>query len=433
VTAGGYGRSRHGRRLPFVVVARKDKPYRVYRTPRRVRGAEPPPSHDGNGMAPIAVGTPPSPPPKTPWDDLPGVEPLPEPLEPPERVPRRERPRRRTARRVTFWVGLIVLSLALLIVGWGLFGYFTFRGGVQDANQRLSDDVREALAPPPGSVLSTPSNTLLLGVDTGGARGEKGRSDAIVVVRTDPDHHRIAYLSIPRDLRVDLGEYGTDKINAAYAYGGPALAIRAVQDLTGLPINHVAVVDFDSFPTLIDKLGGVTIDVPKTIVSNRFDCPFASRAECERWQGWRFAKGEHSMDGRRALIYARIRENQLDKSENDLTRGGRQQQVVQAIADEVVSVGGFLRLPFIGDDVVRPVATDLSATQLLELGWVKFRAADEATLRCRLGGVATTIDGIQYLVGSEANVNVVAMVTGESAPQPPPPGQGPFAPGCVVG
>ena len=139
------------------------------------------------------------------------------------------------------------------------------------------------------------------------------------------------------------------------------------------------------------------------------------------------------MNGRRALVYARVRENTLNESENDLTRGGRQQQVVQAIADEVVSLGGFLRLPFIGDDVVRPIATDLSASELLELGWVKFRAADDATLRCRLGGIATTIDGVQYIVGSEENNAVVAMVKGESAPQPPLPDQGLFAPGCVVG
>jgi LCP family protein required for cell wall assembly len=206
-----------------------------------------------------------------------------------------------------------------------------------------------------------------------------------------------------------------------------------VRDLTGLPINHVAVVDFSTFPDVIDELGGITINVPKQIVSNRFDCPLKSQAECDRWKGWRFGKGPQTMDGRRALVYARIRENQLDPEESDLTRGGRQQQVVQAVADKMVSFTGFLRLPFVGDDVVRPLATDLTATELLELGWVKFRAADDVTLRCRLGGVATEIEGVFYLVGSEENVSVVAMVTGEAAPQPPPPNQGLFAPGCTVG
>jgi LCP family protein required for cell wall assembly len=328
----------------------------------------------------------------------------------------------------------VVFLALLLFAGWGTFGYLAFRGGVAEANDRLPDDVEASLAPREGSLLSTPANILLLGVDTGAARGsETGRSDAIVVVRTDPDRHRISLLSIPRDLRVEIPGHGPDKINAAYALGGPALAVDTVRSVTGLPIHHVAVVDFSSFADVIDELGGITIDVPKPIVSNRFDCPFESRAECERWQGWRFAKGPQDMNGRRALVYARIRENQLDPSESDITRGGRQQQVVQAVADEIVSVNGFLRLPFFGDDVVRPLATDLTATELLELGWVKFRAADDATLRCRLGGVAAEIDGVFYLVGSEENVAVVAMVTGETAPQPPPPNQGPFAPGCTVG
>jgi LCP family protein required for cell wall assembly len=366
-----------------------------------------------------------------PWRESPdGPEPYPE-LPPPERP---ERPRRRTARRIAFWAGLVVFLGVLAVVGWGTWGYFSFRSGVKEANERLPAAAAAALSPGAGSLLSSPANLLLLGVDTGGSReGDTGRADAIVLVRTDPDDHRIAFLSIPRDLRVEIPGHGFDKINAAYAFGGPALAVKAVEDLTGLPVNHVAVVDFSTFPDVIDELSGITIDVPKPIVSNRFDCPLKSRADCDRWKGWRFEKGPQEMNGRRALVYARIRENQLDPSESDLTRGGRQQQVVQSIANEVVSFDGFLHLPFIGDDLVRPVATDLSATELLELGWVKFRAADDATLRCRLGGVATEIDGVFYLVGSEENVSVVAMVTGDSAPQPPPPNQGSFAPGCTSG
>jgi LCP family protein required for cell wall assembly len=414
-------------------VASKDKPYRVYRTPRRARGEEPPTPSDGNGVPPIAVGLPPPPPPTAPWDDLPGIEPVPEPLEEPRPAPRRERPRRRTARRVTFWIGLIILSLLLLVVGWGAFGYFKFRGGVQDANERLPDRARAALSPAPGSLLTTPANTLLIGVDSGGARGENGRADALVVVRTDPDRHRIAYLSIPRDLRVDLGEYGTDKINAAYAFGGAALTVEAVQALTGLPINHVAVVDFDSFPALIDELGGVTIDVPKTIVSNRFDCPYASTGQCDRWRGWRFEPGKHTLDGRRALIYSRIRENREAPDETDITRGGRQQQVLRAMVDDLVGVDTFVRLPFIAGELTAPLATDLSATDLLELAWVEFRSPQRSTVRCRLGGTPTEIDGVSYLVGAEDNSSVVNQFLGRSAPQAPRDGDGPFAPGCVAG
>ena len=206
-----------------------------------------------------------------------------------------------------------------------------------------------------------------------------------------------------------------------------------MESLTGLPINHVMVVDFSSFADLVDALGGITIDVPKRIVSNRFDCPYDTRARCDRWQGWQFKAGRQTLDGRRALLYSRIRENRLDPSETDVTRGGRQQQVVQAIADKIVSPRGFARLPFIGNDIAKPLATDLTAGELAKLGWVKYRASNEATLRCRLGGSAQEIDGVWYLVGTEENVSVVAMVTGKNAPQSPPPGEGPYAPGCQVG
>ena len=321
-----------------------------------------------------------------------------------------------------------ILIVVLAFVGWGLAGYFALRSGVGEANQRLPASARRVLSKDGGSVLSNPSTILLLGADRGPGRAGTGRSDAIVLVRTDPDHHRIALLSIPRDLRVEIPGRGPDKINAAYAFGGPALTIRTVERLTGIPIQHVAIVDFSTFDELIDALGGITIDVPKRIVSNRFDCPYSTQARCRRWKGWQFRAGTQTLDGRRALVYSRIRENTLDPRETDVTRGGRQQQVVQAIVDKLVSFGGFLHLPFNGTDVTKPLATDLSTNALLELGWVKFRSS--STLTCRLGGSPEYVGGVAYLAGTEENVSVVSMFKGDTAPQPPARGAGPFAPGC---
>ena len=104
-------------------------------------------------------------------------------------------------------------------------------------------------------------------------------------------------------------------------------------------------IDFSRFQQLIDDLGGVDIDVPAKIHSNKFDCPFKTQAQCDRWPGWRFAKGTQHMDGHRALIYSRIRENLLDPSESDATRAARQQQVIQAIGNKLTSFGTLLRCP----------------------------------------------------------------------------------------
>jgi polyisoprenyl-teichoic acid--peptidoglycan teichoic acid transferase len=391
-------------------VAHKDKPYRVYRGGRAKGPIRHETAHkEAKSRKAARRGTD-------------GRESYPGPA---------AKPRPRWRRRILIALGLVVIAFLV----WAVLGYLAFRRGVEHANERIDPRAVRALSAQEGSMLSNPSTILLLGADVGGTRKNTGsaRADSIMIVRTDPDEHRIAFLSIPRDLRVDIPGHGTQKINAAYAFGGPTLTVKTVQRVTGLPLNHVVVVDFGTFADVIDALGGVTIDVPKPILSNAFECPKSTVAECNRWRGWRFEKGEQTMGGRRALIYSRIRENQLDPSENDLTRGARQQAVLQAVTDEVVSFGTFLRAPFIGDDLVDPLATDLSANQLLQLGWVKFRTPSSGRLNCRLGGTPATIDGQSFIVGTEENVSVIAMVTGKSAPQPPPPGSGAFGPGCVVG
>src|SRR6202020_1475783 len=117
---------------------------------------------------------------------------------------------------------------------------------------------------------------------------------------------------------------GSSKINAAYQYGGAALAIKTVEAFTGVSINHVVIVNFDSFKSLIDAEGGVTINVPENILSNRFDCPYPTPAD------------------------------------NDLTREARQQAVAQAAAANLLSFTTFVKMPFIGSKLFSPVTTDLS-------------------------------------------------------------------------
>ncbi|MDW8338430.1 MAG: LCP family protein [Thermoleophilia bacterium] len=338
-------------------------------------------------------------------------------------------PRRR--RRLWLWALAGVAGLAILGVAWGILGYVSFARGVEKANGRLPAAARAELSRRGESVLSQPTTILIIGTDGGRASGrpDAQRSDSLLLLRTDPKRARLSYLSIPRDLRVEIPGHGTEKINAASQLGGPALTIATVRALTGIPIDHVVVVDFDGFKELIDALGGIEVDVPKPILSNRFDCPYPA-ARCREWEGWRFAKGRQRMDGRRALVYARIRTNRLDPSDTDMSRTARQQAVAEAVGDKVTSVGTFLRLPFIGDSLAAPLATDLSAGELIRLGWVRLRASASDVLHCRLGGDPATVGGESVLIGSEDNAAVVAMFLRASAPQPPPKGQL-YAPGCT--
>jgi len=343
-------------------------------------------------------------------------------------------PPRSRKRRALRWTGVGLCVFLLWLAAWSLAGYFSFRDGVQAANKRLPTAAKRELSGNGGLPLTSPTTILLLGTDSGRGPARRGlrHSDSMMLLRTDPDHHRISYLSIPRDLWVEIPGQGANRINAAYQEGGAPLALRTVHGLTGLDIDHVIVVDFDRFKTLIDRIGGIDVTVPHAIQSNRFECPYDAE-RCTSWDGWRFAKGRQHMDGQRALVYSRIRENRLDPSDNDITRAERQQQVTQAIMDKLSGVGTFLKLPFVGGDLLKPLATDLSAGELIQLGWVKFRSDGGSTMRCRLGGDPDTIGGAWVLRSSEENRNVLSMFTGDSAAQPPPPGTGTYGPGCVIG
>ena len=210
-------------------------------------------------------------------------------------------------------------------------------------------------------------------------------------------------------------------------FGGPALAIKTVRQFTGVPINHVIVVNFADFKGLIDALGGITVNVPKPILSNRFDCPFATQAACQQWQGWRFPKGPQHMNGQRALIYSRIRENRLDPAETDFTRQPRQQAVMQAVLSKFTSSldadrAAVRRRLAREADHDRPL--DLAADRA-RLGEVPLLERERAPLpprrRLRRGGTGAP---------SEDNPVTIATFLGKSAPQPP---TSTFGPGCAVG
>jgi LCP family protein required for cell wall assembly len=392
-------------------MAGEEKPYRVYRggrskgkVPLQTRPGRPTP---GRARRNDGAGTP----------RYPGPG--------PRAQPRRPRWRRR--------IGLTLVLLLVVFVVWAVASYFAFASGVSKANKRVPPGTVEALKHQNALLLSEPTDILLLGTDHAEQAGHESaqRADSIMLLRTDPSRHRISYLSIPRDLRVPIAGIGDSKVNAAMQAGGPPLAIKTIEDYTGLPINHVIIVDFARFREVIDAIGGVTIDVRAPIIS-KFDCPYPTEARCSRWDGWRFAKGSQHMDGKRALIYSRVRKNALDAADTDITRVERQQDVLQAMLRKLTSVTTLAKLPFIGGKLVAPLATDLSAAQFMQLGWVYKRSN---ALHCRLGGTTQTLADGESVIVSEGDdkARVILAMLGQTAPLPPRPGEGPYGAGCVSG
>jgi len=273
---------------------------------------------------------------------------------PPGTAPARRRPI--TPRRVLKWV-------ALAVAGWLALSLVLFLVSAQIERSKVSDAAKAALKPA-GFPLTSANTILLLGSDArpkgskepGANPGGPSRSDTIMLWRVGGGHG--ARLSIPRDTVVPIPGHGTDKINAAYAYGGAALSIRTIEDYLGIPVNHLVEVSFENFPKLIDALGGVDVTTGRV-------CSEISGGVRNGGQTLRLGPGTHHLDGEQALVLARTRKNACNPAEDDLTRARRQQQILSGMKDSLVSPWSFFRLPWISWYAPKAMRTDMGGPTLL--------------------------------------------------------------------
>jgi len=257
--------------------------------------------------------------------------------------------------------GRVLKWVALAVGGWLLLSLvlFLISAQIQDG---VSADAKSALSKG-GSMLGG-TNILVLGSDarTGDSIDESAsgpsRADTIMIIHAGLGGVR--KLSIPRDTRADIPGHGSQKINAAYALGGPALTIQTVEGFlgNGLKINHLVEVDFKDFPAFIDSLGGITVNNKTRICSPPFD---------NFWKGIHFRKGELHLDGKRALGYARVRKNQCAPAEDDRARAARQQEVLRAIGAQAKSPGTFFRLPWVSWQAPKALKSDMKGPALMGL------------------------------------------------------------------
>jgi LCP family protein required for cell wall assembly len=288
----------------------------------------------------------------------------------PSRRPRGEKEPGRPRPRAPFNVRRVFKWLALAALGWILLSFLAFAISAQIQSFKLSGEAAEELSGGPW-MLTSAQTILVLGTDARppGAddddtseecfeqqsKGEKPhdpceegefRADTLMLVRAGGGAFR--KLSIPRDVFAEIPGQAPEKINAAFSHGGAALQIKTIEQFLGIEIDHVAIVDFTGFEELIDAVGGIEIDVPVKL------CADISGGAGGGQGGMtlRLGKGENTLNGEKALAYARIRhvdecpgpgKSAFSFGYDDFDRAKAQQAVINGIKDRLTDP---LRLPY---------------------------------------------------------------------------------------
>ncbi len=269
--------------------------------------------------------------------------------------------------RVTWKRGLA--ALVILVVGWLLLSFVLFMVSADTKQGKLPASALSELSPG-GNMLFSANTILILGTDqrpkTGPGSKEPGsnyndagaNSDTIMLWRVGGGVSR--RLSIPRDTVADVPGHGLAKINAGYAIGGPALAIKTIENFTGIKINHLIVVNLGAFPPFIDAIGGIDVKTGRV-------CSSISGGTKNGGFTLNLSPGVHHLTGIEALVYARTRENSCNPTENDLTREAHQQDILNAIKAKLSSPGIFFHLPWASWDAPQVLRSDMGGLTLLSL------------------------------------------------------------------
>ncbi|MGA7270484.1 MAG: LCP family protein [Acidimicrobiia bacterium] len=219
------------------------------------------------------------------------------------------------------------------------------------------------------------------------------RADVIILMQVTDGVRQM--ISIPRDLKVDIPGHGTNKINAAYAFGGPDLLVETLTAETGVPINHYVEVGFGGLAGIVDAVGGIELDFPAPARDLK------SGLQVDQ-------AGSQVVDGATALAYARSRHYEekrdgewVPAGGNDIARTGRQREVLMKIVDKASSLSGVVRSPVLLTRVTGNLSVDstVSPYRLVRTAWA-FRSAGE-TQAVSLPVKTSSEGGVSYVVRQE--------------------------------
>ena len=278
-------------------------------------------------------------------------------------------------------IGVSVLLVA--VIGAGLLYAATIdRSVTRNINRGVELPTDPSSVRPPKEAQETGTlNYVLLGSDSRDPGNEgNGRSDTMMLVHLNAKRTKAYIVSFPRDMYVNIPGYGKNKINAAFAFGGAPLAVRTLENLTGVRMDHVVLIDFEGFIRLTEDLHGVTVTNKTAFSSHGFDYP----------------KGKITIAGEEALWFVRER-HQLPGG--DLDRAENQRNVIKAVVQKGLSAK-VISDPATFTTFIGNVAKHLTVDNELSDGEIRrtalslrLSAKDIELLQAPISGFGTSRDG----------------------------------------
>lgn len=285
------------------------------------------------------------------------------------------------------WHKWAIITVAVLVVFSASLGFFT-----SFILSRFSS-LEMLLTISPQSNSFNNSNVLLLGIDT--TQGVQ-RSDTIMVIHVDSQNKKVNVVSIPRDTLVVIPSVRLDKINHAYAFGGPELACTTTSNFLNVPIPHYIKINVDGFEKLIDRLGGVTIDVEKRM----YYVDYAGGLFID------LKPGIQRLNGKQAIGYLRFRHD----ASADIGRISRQQKFLQAVGNEIARTHNIAQIYSFIMDFMNCVETNLSPSQIMGIASQIRQAYEMGNISMeQIPGQDTMIDKVSYFQPNMDEVSKIAL------------------------
>lgn len=254
----------------------------------------------------------------------------------------------RRSKKSRKWLRNLFLAFALVIVAGILYSIYQYNNGLAIADDGPFKDDGKKFDPFDGADVQVGQiNVLLIGSD---ARDEDGRSDTLMIAHYDQTTNNVKLISIMRDTYVEIPDYGMNKINAAFAFGGPELVRKTIKQNFDLDVNYYALVDFKGFPKIIDLLApdGIEVDIPY---------------EMSHGIGMTLKPGEQILHGNELLGYVRFRHDRL----SDFGRVERQQEVLAKVKEQI-GISSLMNLPKILGVADSYIDTNVDKKTILTIG-----------------------------------------------------------------